>query len=573
MKRQLQCNPKTAIIFLFIFLSLWLYPTGISAKLSSNDSILAVLNMEIDRSQTYYLAKEKKINNLRSQYTNQTNQERRLEIANKLFEEYFTWQYDSAFVYVRLSEELATELNNETLITQSRLNLIRSFISSGYYKEGFELIESMQPESMPDKMKGEYYKLCLEYYDALMIYYDNEYYTGLYTQKALDYYEKAKHYFEPGTAEYAELEAYAFRLTDATPREKIQKYHDILNTYTYTDRDLAYMYILMSVQYTADGDKENAIYYSALSAICDIRAAIRQTTSKTILGQHLYEEGKVMFASKCIKSSLDDANFFNARQRMAQLNSILPIVEYDKVGIIEHQKDRLSLYLFLLGLLVVFLLIALFVIYKQIKKLQKARESIRQQLVEISDINKELATANTKLETSNNQLAETNSMLAESNYIKDMYIVQSLYGKSEYIDRIELLIKRVDRMITAKQYNELKTIKNDFNSRIERENMYSSFDKTFVQLFPNFVDEYNKFFAEEDRVTIDAESNLSPELRVFALMRLGISDNERIAKFLNVSVKTIYTYKYKVKTKTIIPKEELEYRIMQIKRQKSKPEK
>lgn len=549
-------------ILIYIILCL---PVILSAK-APNDSILAVLNMELDRSQTYYTAKGKRIENLSQQLANQTDKEERLSVVNQLFDEYFTWQYDSAFVYVHLSEQLATELGYEPLRIRAQLNLLRCFISSGYYKEGFELIENINPETMPTALKGEFYKLAMEYYDALLIYYDKEYYTNIYRPIALEYFEKAKPYFKPGTPEYAELEAYGYRFTDASVKEKIDKYHDMLARYTYPESKLASIYILMSEKYTEDGNNEKAIYYAALSAICDIRTAIRQTTSKQILGNRLYEDGKVMFASKCIRSGLDDANFYNARQRMAQLNTILPIVEYDKVSIIEQQKDTLRWYLLLMGLLVIALIAALFTIYKQIKKLRKARSSIQQQYVEISKINRQLEITNTKLENTNEQLTETVTQLEESNEIKDMYIAQSLYGKSEYIDKIESLIKKVERKAATRQYDDLKTLYKDFNTKAERENMYSSFDHTFLMLFPKFIEAYNKLFAQQDQITIDEKGNLNTELRIYALMRLGITDNEKIARFLNLTIKTLYAYKSKIKAKTIVPKEEFEHRIISIKR-------
>lgn len=548
-----------------LFLLILCFPATLSAK-APNDSILAVLNMELDRSDTYYAAKEKKIDNLSRQLSQHTDKEELLSVVNQLFDEYFTWQYDSAFVYVRLSEQLASELGNEPLRIKAKLNLIRCFISSGYYKEGFEVIDNINPETIPTELKGEYYKLAMEYYDALLIYYDNKYFTNIYRPKALEYFEKAKLYFKPGTPEYAELEAYGYRLTDASVKEKIDKFHDILAYHTYPESKLASIYILMSEKYSEEDNNEKAIYYAALSAIYDIRTAIRQTTSKQILGNRLYEDGKVMSASKCIRSGLDDANFYNARQRMAQLNTILPIVEYEKVSLIEHQKDELRKYLTLMGLLVVTLAFAVFIIYKQIKKLRKARASIEQQYAKISDINRRLEITNTKLRNTNHRLEVANMQLEESNEIKDVYIAQSLYGKSEYIDRVENLIKKVERKAATHQYDDLKTLYKDFNTKTERENMYSSFDHTFLMLFPNFIEAYNKLFNQQDRITIDEKGNLNTELRIYALIRLGITDNEKIARFLNLTIKTLYAYKSKIKAKTIVPKDEFEHHIISIKR-------
>ncbi|MFR9546811.1 MAG: DUF6377 domain-containing protein, partial [Rikenellaceae bacterium] len=102
------------------------------------------------------------------------------------------------------------------------------------------------------------------------------------------------------------------------------------------------------------------------------------------------------------------------------------------------------------------------------------------------------------------------------------------------------------------------------NIKRERESFFADFDHAFLRLFPNFIVEYNALFEAADQVIIDDNTELPTEVRIFALMRLGITDNEQIAKFLDLSINTIYTYKTKVKNKTIIPKEEFERRILEI---------
>lgn len=367
---------------------------------------------------------------------------------------------------------------------------------------------------------------------------------------------------QPGTAEYAQMEAFVFRVSTATPAEKIEVYEKLIQKYKFTDREYATIHILLSIEYYRNNNREKAIYYTTSSALYDIRSAIRQTTSKTYLGQYLFEEGNVMFASKCIQSSLEDANFYNARHRKLEINSILPIIESEKVNIIQHQKDQLTTYLLLFSLAIIALAASLFIIYRQIKKLKHARRSIEEQYNEISLIN-------TKLEKSYHNLENTYKQLEESNEIKDVYIVQSLYGKSEYIDHFENLIKKVERKVNTRQYDDLKLLYRDYNMKSERENMFSSFDKTFLILFPTFIEEFNKLFPPEEHMSLDTEGNLPPEARIFALIRLGINDNERISKFLNISVKTLYSYKYKIKVKSIVPNEEFENSVMKIKKRKT----
>ena len=93
--------------------------------------------------------------------------------------------------------------------------------------------------------------------------------------------------------------------------------------------------------------------------------------------------------------------------------------------------------------------------------------------------------------------------------------------------------------------------------------MFALFDQIFLKLFPDFVERFNQLFQPEDRVNLKNTNNsLSAELRIFALIRLGITESERIAKFLDYSVHTVNNYKTKVKNRSIVPNELFEQKIM-----------
>ncbi|HPR86341.1 MAG TPA: DUF6377 domain-containing protein, partial [Prolixibacteraceae bacterium] len=164
----------------------------------------------------------------------------------------------------------------------------------------------------------------------------------------------------------------------------------------------------------------------------------------------------------------------------------------------------------------------------------------------------------------NNNLNEINNHLVEANKIKEEYIGYFFNINSEYIDKMEAFQKSIHRKLIAKQYNDLDSIIKNADLKKERENLFTNFDKIFLKLFPNFVPEFNKLFREEDRIIPANGELLTSDLRIFALIRLGITDNEKIAKFLNYSVNTIYTYKTKIKNKTIVDRDSFDKKIMEI---------
>jgi len=169
------------------------------------------------------------------------------------------------------------------------------------------------------------------------------------------------------------------------------------------------------------------------------------------------------------------------------------------------------------------------------------------------------------LQEANNNLREVNAHLIEANKIKEEYIGYFFNVNSEYIEKIESFQKNLHRKIVAKQYNDLDNIINNTDLKKERENLFINFDKIFLKIFPNFVFEFNKLFGPEDQIMPEKGELLNTDLRIFALIRLGITDNDKIAKFLNYSVNTIYTYKTKIKNKTIVDRDLFEHKIMEIK--------
>ncbi len=234
---------------------------------------------------------------------------------------------------------------------------------------------------------------------------------------------------------------------------------------------------------------------------------------------------------------MNDANFYNARHRKIEVGSILPIIEKERFDAVEKQRNILIRSMFFISFLFLLLLIATIIIYKQFKKVIKARTIIGKQ---------------------NKQLLQTNMQLIEVSNIKDEYIGYSFYINSEYIDKLEQLFKLVNRKIAARQYDDLRLFFKEADLQKERKNMYASFDETFLRLFPTFIDSYNKLFDSHDRVQPENSKSLTAEMRIFALIRLGIYESERIAKFLNYFVNTINTYKTKVKNKSIISNEQFE---------------
>jgi hypothetical protein len=131
--------------------------------------------------------------------------------------------------------------------------------------------------------------------------------------------------------------------------------------------------------------------------------------------------------------------------------------------------------------------------------------------------------------------------------------------------KIEAFKQAIENKLMAKKFDDIRYVVGNINLKPEREELYYSFDKVFLKLFPDFVQTFNSYFKEEDRFILKEGQLLNMELRIFALIRMGIHDTEKIAKILDYSINTIYNYKARIKSKSIIPNEEFERKIMEIK--------
>ena len=275
----------------------------------------------------------------------------------------------------------------------------------------------------------------------------------------------------------------------------------------------------------------------AKAAIADIKSSVKETVALRNLSDLIYKKGDVKTAYRYIKLALEDATFYNARHRKIEIASILPIIEGEKLNTVEKQKTLLLAYSGLISILTIIVIVFLIIIFRQLKRLKQARQMILD---------------------ANSSLTETNHKLLEANKIKETYIGIFFNTNSEFIDKIEKLQRDISRKLTTNQIDDIKNILKNIELKKERESLYHTFDKVFLKLFPDFVQEFNKLFNEEDRIELKDKELLNTDLRIFALIRIGIDDNEKIAKILEYSVNTIYTYKTKIKNKSIVANEEFE---------------
>jgi tetratricopeptide (TPR) repeat protein len=500
------------------------------------------LDYYITKQNEYVLQKENRISKIKETIALPENDTNTLyTLYNNLFEEYRSYIYDSAYVCVEKLLELSYTLNDSCKITASNIKLGFCYLSSGLFKEAFDIFSQIDVSNCDNSTKIEYYLNKARLYYDLGDYNNSDEFRRQYDNLGNKTMDFAIELLPHGSARYwAAMELK--HMKSANYKDAINAFEQLISTNDYSEHDLAIATSSLSYVYFLQGVQPKAKHYLIQAAISDIKSSTKETVALRNLARMLYEEGDIQHSAGYIRQALADALFYNARHRQLEIGNILPIIENERVHIIEKQKNSIIVYSIAISILVILLIITFFVIWKQLRKLNHAKSIIQK---------------------TNENLTSTNNELSEANKIKDEYIGYFFNLDSDYIEKMESYQRWVNRKIAARQFDDLQNIPKKLDAKREREDLFARFDQVFLKLFPSFIAQFNELFNPEDRIFI--KSGLNTDLRIFALIRLGISDNEKIAKFLGYSVNTIYTYKTKIKNKSLIPNDDFETVIMDIK--------
>jgi Domain of unknown function (DUF6377) len=460
-----------------------------------------------------------------------------------LYKEFYIFNYDSAYVYARRMQQLAEQQKNPLLITDAKINLGFILLSSGMFKEVFDTLRTIDINILDTEQKAEYYTLMARSYYDLADYDHDDFYAPWDNEKGNQYLDSALLLYDQSSFEYIYYNGLksirSGKMADA------QKYFQtLLQQKSLSLHELALTASTLSDIYIRKGQTDTAIDLLIRAALADIQSSTKETSAIFNLASLLFKSGELQRASVYIQKAVDDAVFYGARQRKVQLSAILPLIEAEKISRVENQKKNLITYSAGATFTLLVVIILAIIIFRQVKKLQLAKKIItdakdQQQLI--------------------------NNKLTEANKIKEEYIGYFFNVNSDFFAKIERFKKLVDKKITDRKFEEIKFLVNNINLKQEKDEILKNFDKVFLKLFPDFVADFNSLFKPEDQIKLKDNELLTTDLRIFALIRMGIHDNEKIAQILEYSVNTVYTYKTKIKNKSIVPNEEFEHRIMEIK--------
>lgn len=540
-----------------LIIALLLMSLRIDAKSKEVDSLLLVLDKEMKNRANYTKKRETRISFIKESLTDNAVSKNRYDLNNRLFEAYKPFVCDSAIHFLELNLKISKNLGDKNSYYDTAVRLAVLLSSSGMYKEAVDILDQVPKDSLPEELEIQLFYAYDHVYGELAFYSRSELLKATYNKIAHGYKNKLLQLLNTQSDLYLSMLETSYR--DSGNIDLALETNDKrMSLLSPEDPSYAVVAFHRSLAYHKQGNQVLRKKYLILSAIADTQSAIKDNASLTLLANILFEEGDLKRAYKYIRYAMEDANFYNAKLRNIQISEVQPIIDRTYNLRSEKQKQHLRLFLSLSILLFVFSILSLWIINTQKRKLQITHGKLQK-------YNGQLQRLNLELQEMNDRMQHINNSLAEANHVKEEYIGLFLNICSTYIDKMEEMRKMVSREITKGRVAELLTYSKS-GSFIDNElkEFYNNFDNTFLHLYPNFVKEFNHLLQPGERIELKPGEMLNTELRIFALIRLGISDSSKIAGLLRYSVNTIYNYRAKIKSKSLVQRDDFEKLVMAI---------
>lgn len=464
------------------------------------------------------------------------------EAFQQLHLAYFNFDDDSAMAYALKMLETAGQLNEALYISEAKLSLGTTLLASGIFNEAKDTLSSIDTAVFPDSLKIEYYYVFSRLYFDMVDYYQRSFFIDPYVQSGLLYLDSALALTSMDTGQYFSLMGLKLVRTFDYPKAA-SVYERLFMDYNPKGRQFAIDASTYGFVLEQNGRPDEGMVWLIRAAIEDIRLANKENVALINLANRLFQQGKIEQASAYLDVALEDASTFGALQRKFQISQIQPIVEAARLKINEEQKDRIKRYAIVVTLLSLLIVVILGLLFLNLQKVKAVQKEIRK---------------------TNLSLQQVNQKLREVNLIKNEYIGHFFKTNSDLIDKLEDFRQRIENKVNSRKIDDLLHLISKQNIKEEREEMYRTFDTVFLTIFPDFVNKFNALFPADDRFEINSTGQLNTDLRIFALIRLGISDTEKIAHILNYSVHTINTYKTKIKNRSVVSNDDFEKEIMKI---------
>lgn len=526
-------KPKLYLICFFIAISL----QTVNAQQTDIDRLYNTIDSLIEHRSELLAEKEIRLKALKDGLQEGLDEDQLFKLNERIYDEYMAYNFDSAYYYINKNVERQRVLGHADRFAASAVRMAHILAVSGIFNNARLLLNEVRVEDISTENKIDYY----EQQSELNLFRSE---MANFTPLFPAYVDSMQHYRQK-ILEIAPHDSYNYIFNLATYTceqgevdKAIKMLEDYLPKLRQGDRHYSIVTSTLAFFYTHKDQPETREKYLLLSAISDLRASILENNSLRELSIILLERQEYKKAYNYLQQASEDAKLYGSRLRSLQAARLAPLITqaYDTERV--RTQNRTYILLAILSVITLLLIGTIAFILSMMRKRRAAIEKI-------NTLNQELERRNAAIEAANNEMKE-------SNRIKDEYIGRFLELSSNYIQRGEDRAKLLNRLARDKKmaelYAELKS-SSSLNESIRL--FYQNFDTAFLNIYPNFIKEVNSLMANGNQFEVDGGQKLTTELRILALIRLGINDNQKIADILRSSITTIYTYRSKIKSRAL----------------------
>lgn len=492
------------------------------------------LDRMLEQKHLFEAEKENRIDRLRDRlHVSGLSPEQEYGINDGLYEEFCKYKSDSAVRYVKRNLALARSMKDSAKVYRSELQLARLYSFLGRSVEAKQLLESIRAAALSDDLLPVYYRTWSNFY---------QHYASLsnqhaYTREQVLYRDSLLMTADPVSFRYKLSKSYVLMENDHLD-EAQALLTQLIDEVGKDSPEYAETAYAMGRLFLRRNDHEREKRYYMLSAIADLKNATKENASFQTLAITYYNDGDLSRAYRYTQAAIEDALSSNIQFRTAWMSEFYSIISAAHQGREAGIKSRLQHYLLLISVLSLVLILLFLYVVKQMRRLYRVKE--------------ELSQANDKLRRLNEELNGKNQQLLDANDVKEQYIARFFDFCSTYIDKMEDYRKSLKKLFQDRRFDDLsKRLKSTSMFENELDELYKNFDAIFLSLYPTFVEDFNALLGEE-RIVPKPGELLNKELRIYALLRLGITDSAKIAAFLRCSLSTVYNYRSRVRTRATV---------------------
>ena len=550
-------RPRIAVMVVLLWFGMSTAWSAVHPTAASIDSILQCIDEAISASDQYVQKKKERIAYLKSRADQAETLSAKYELTYQLYAEYLPFVNDSAIYYLERCSDIALQMGDESKAGGCLSLTALCCSNAGMHVESEAILKTINPEKLHGIDLGLYYYASGHISGELAYYGKFENMRRQYAETSTNYFLLAQKYLPVGHKYHNQC-----REMLAQGRKDFRQALAINNEWLHNVKLGSTEYALISfyryLDYKALGDSIQMMYSLGESVLADIRNAVMDQGSMWEMANLLMANGDVDRSYRYICFTSDCADRFGSRQRLSYISPLLSRIAQVYKAKEERSNRSLRYTITAISILSLLLLIALVYVHRKRNQLAITRDHLALS-------NNQLQDTNAQLSSLNNQLSSLNSQLSEANRVKDEYVGRFLSLCSIYIDRLEDIRKKVIKRVKNRQYAELVelTRSSEFTNK-ESNELYANFDTAFLQLFPTFVADFNALLKPDNRITQPDNNTLNTPIRIFALIRLGISDSSKIAEFLHYSVNTIYNYRANIKNGAVGDRTEFEDKVKKI---------